>query len=394
MKGLDFALSGLGNDKFRTALSLSGIAVGIFSIVAVFTLVDSLKRSLDEGLREFGSDVVFVEQIPLEPDLNEDGTFRWWKYVERPQLSFREYEYLRDEGKCFSKITWSCYPQDGRVVGVTDGWELTIRNKLSSGRPFTLREMLDGAPVALVGADYADEHPGEKKLLLDGCTYEIIGVFERSGINSISLTEIDGAVVIPAVRARGLQHFAGCRQSITIAPSANVDEDTFLTEIRTLLRSYRHLSPDMEDNFAINRLSFIVEQVETLFSMINKICWLIGLFSILVGGFSIANILFISVKERTAQIGMQKALGARRLDILLEFLYEAVLLAVIGAAAGMIFLWLVTLCFKGSAIELSLSFGNILLGLGLAFLIGIAAGVAPATAAANMNPVDAIRSRF
>lgn len=394
MKGLDFALAGLGNDKFRTALSLSGIAVGIFSIVAVFTLVDSLQRNLEEGLRDFGGDVVFVEQIPLEADLTEDGTFRWWKYIERPQLSFDEYEFLRDEGRTFSSITWSCFPEDGKVIGVTRGWELTIRNKLSSGRPFTLREMESGAPVAMVGADYSEGHPGEHTLSLDGCNYEIVGVFERSGINSISLAEIDGSVVIPALRARRLQHFAGCRQSITIAPSANVSESDFIAEIRSLLRRYRRLTPEQEDNFAINRLSFIVEQVESLFSMINKICWIIGLFSILVGGFSIANILFISVRERTGQIGMQKAVGARKRDILLQFLYEAVLLSTIGAGAGMIFLWLITLCFKGSAIEISLSAGNVLLGIGLAFMIGIAAGVAPATAAANMNPVEAIRSRF
>lgn len=394
MKGLDFALAGLGNDKFRTALSLSGIAVGIFSIIAVFTLVDSLKRSLKEGLRDFGSDVVFVEQIPLEPDLNEDGTFRWWKYIGRPQLSFDEYEFLREQGKTFSNITWCCFPEDGKVLGVTRGWELTIRNKLRSGRPFTLREMESGSPVALVGADYAESHQGESTVALDGCTYKIVGVFERSGINSISLAEIDGSVVIPAQRARRLQHFAGCRQSITIAPSANVSQEEFIAEIRTLLRRYRRLPAGQEDNFAINRLSFIVEQVESLFSMINKICWIIGVFSILVGGFSIANILFISVKERTGQIGLQKAIGARKVDILLQFLYEAVILATMGALAGMFLLWLITLCLKGSAVPLSLSAANVLLGIGLAFIIGIAAGVAPATAAANMNPVEAIRSRF
>jgi len=394
MKGLDFALAGLGNDRFRTALSLSGIAVGIFSIVAVFTLVDSLKRSLEEGLRDFGGDVVFVEQIPLEPDLDENGTFRWWKYIERPQLSYSEYEYLKENGTRFKNITWSCYPEEGKVVGITTGWELTIRNRISTGRAFTLREMESGAPVAMVGAEYAKNHPGETRVLLDGCSYEIVGIFERSGINSISLADIDASVLIPAIRARGLRHFAGCRQSITIAPSADADQMEFISEIRTLLRRYRRLSPGMEDNFAINRLSFIVEQVETLFGMINRICWIIGIFSILVGGFSIANILFISVRERTGQIGLQKALGARKRDIRAQFLTEAVLLALTGALAGMGLLEAVVLCLRGSAIELTLSAENVLLGLSLAYMIGIAAGVAPATAAANMNPVDAIRSRF
>lgn len=391
---MDFALAGLGNDRFRTALSLSGIAVGVFSIVAVFTLVDSLKRSLEDGIREFGGDVVFVEQIPLEPDLDENGTFRWWKYIERPQISFREFEYLKEHGKSFGNITWNCFPEDGKVVGVTAGWELTIRNRITSGRPFTLREMESGAPVAMIGADYAKEHEGEKSVVIDGCNYEIVGIFERSGINSVSLSDIDASVAIPAVRARGLSRFAGCRQSVTIAPAANADDTEFINEIRTLLRRCRNIPPDGEDNFAINRLSFIVEQVESLFGMINRICWIIGIFSILTGGFSIANILFISVRERTSQIGLQKAVGATKRDIMLQFLYEAVLLALIGAVAGMFLLWLITLCTRGAALELHLGLSNLLLGIGLAFTIGIAAGVAPATAAANMNPVDAIRSRF
>ena len=187
-----FALSGLKIDRFRTILSLSGVSIGIFCIVAVFTVVDSLQESLNEGLEEFGSDVAFIEQMPLEPDLNETGIFKWWEYISRPQVSYNEYRHLRNNGTTFRDINWICYFNDGATIGVTDGWEMSIHNKVASGRTFTGEELSRGMPVAIAGAEYRKKHKAGSTVNVGGQRCLIIGTLEASGVNSVNLADIDG----------------------------------------------------------------------------------------------------------------------------------------------------------------------------------------------------------
>lgn len=391
MESIRFALAGLGNDKLRTLLSLAGIAIGIFTIIAVLTLVETMERSVDQGLNRFGSDVVFVEQIPLEPDLNDEGEFKWWEYISRPQVSYGEYEYMRDKREKIGEISWSCFLNDGVSVGVSDGWMLSVRNDIRCGRGFTATELENGAAVAIVGADFADAHKGESAVAIDGVRFEIIGEFERSGINAVSMVDVDASVIIPASRARRLWGFAGCRQVITARPADGVSDEEFCDEIRMLMRRWRRLSPLDGDNFSINRLSFIARSMKELFSTLDRIGWIIGIFSLLAGGFGVANIMFVSIRERTGEIGIKKALGARSRDIRRQFLTEAVTLSLLGGLAAVAFGWLVTLLFAGGPLELRLSAKGVAIALALSFITGIAAGVAPATAAAKMNPVDSIR---
>ncbi len=385
-----FALSELKVDKFRTILSLAGVSIGIFSIVSVFTLVDSLKESLDQGLEEFGKDVTFVEQMPLEPDLNEEGIFRWWEYVSRPQVTYDEYLFLAQHNSTFSQMCWTCFLDDGTTVGITPGWEMTIRNRIVSGRPFSAGELQYGAPVAIAGADYAKLHKTDSIVTLDGVRCTIIGTLERSGLNSVSLADTDKSIMIPARLAMRLNSFNGCRTSLAIKPAEGISDETFTAEIRALMRRYRRLSPQAKDNFSVNRLSFIVNEMENLFALVDSIGWIIGIFSLLVGGFGIANIMFVSVRERTAQIGLQMALGAKRRIIVLQYLTESVTLSVMGGAAGLAVVWLATLLLYRSPLPVSLSPGNAATGMLIAAIIGIAAGVAPATAAANLHPAEAL----
>ena len=181
---------------------------------------------------------------------------------------------------------------------------------------------------------------------------------------------------------------------ITAIPKADVDREEFIQELRNLMRSIRRLKPQQKDSFAINEMTFILNSTKQIFSGINLAGWIIGGFSILIGGFGIANIMFVSVKERTNLIGIQKALGAKKFTILTQFLSEAVFLAIAGGAFGILFVFLVVVALGDiEAFPMKLSIYNIIRGLIISSTIGIIAGFLPAKTAADLNPVDAINSK-
>ena len=386
------AASQFRSDRFRTGLTLAGIAIGIFSTIAAQTLVDSVHRCMNDGFADFGGDVVLVEQMPLEPAFDEEGSLRWWDYLDRPPVTREEYLFLAENGTVMESVSFTQYFNKESVISVSGDWRLSVRNPVVEGRAFTPAELSAGSPVALVGADYAATHPEERSLSIDGRRFEIIGTLARSGVNAISLADIDVAVVIPGEVARALPGSADARTVIAIQPRAGVSAERLDAEIRTLLRQARHLDPATPDNFALNRFSFIARELGDLFSLIDTIGWIIGLFSLAIGGFGIANILFVAVRERTREIGIQKALGATRGMISLQFLSEAATLSLAGGAAGLAGVWLLTLPLRHSPVPVAMSPAHLLAGLMTALIIGIAAGMAPAISAAKMHPAEAVAS--
>ena len=182
-------------DRFRSLLSLLGVAIGIFSIVAALTLVDSVQTSVREGFSAFGSDLLFIDREPLEPDLNEDGVFRWWEYATRPSVSWREYQYVkaRGDGTAFDQIAFAAFGPE--TVGVDGDWSLLVPQSLAQGRYFTQRELEEGLPVVIVGS--AVEATGGRKitcgdpLWLEGKRYEVIGIFAKAGLTTVSPVDVD-----------------------------------------------------------------------------------------------------------------------------------------------------------------------------------------------------------
>ena len=384
-------------DWFRTLLSLTGVCVGIFSIVAVFTLVDSLQSAIREGFEKFGTDMVFIEREPLEPDLNEDGVFRWWEYASRPAVTYAEYLYLKDRCTLAGKLAFSSRFADVTAVG--GDWETIVSSPLEKGRPFSEEEMQRGSAVVLLGCRAAEElfegedNPVGRSIRIAGMNCTVAGVFRKCGANTVSTVDIDGARLIPVNAARRMVDLSRTRTSITAAPLPGAENEEFTSELRRLMRQYRRLTPFDKDNFAINRISFVIDQMTEIFRLANMLGWIIGLFSLLVGGFGIANIMFVSVQERTPEIGIQKALGASRRIILFQYLKESVILSALGGLAGILLVGVVVMAVPSDMIELSLSAGNVAAGLLISFTIGVTAGLAPAVRAANLRPVDAINAR-
>ena len=370
-------------DKLRTMLSLLGVCIGIFAIVAVFTLVDSLHATISEGFENYGADILFVESQPLEPDLNEDGVFRWWEYASRPEASFNEFSFLREMLGADARVAFvvRC---DAGVVGVDGWWQMVVQDDIRAGRGFTAAELSGGAAVAILGSKAAAElfknveDPVGRSVKVGGRNFRVVGVFAERGANMVSTVQVDDVLLVPARSVGG-----GGRTSIAVSGSS-------AEELRLAMRQVRRLRPGDSDNFAINTLSFIVSELSEIFGMVSTLGWIVGIFSLLVGGFGIANIMFVGVEERTRQIGIQKALGARRRVIVREFLREAVLLSLGGGVCGVLLVWIGVLLIPASAITVRLSFSNAFLGLSVSVILGLLSGVAPAWHAARLSPLEAI----
>jgi putative ABC transport system permease protein len=405
-------------DKFRTTLSLAGVSIGIFSIVAVFTVVDSLKESVNEGFRKFGSDMVMVERVPIEPDFDQDGRQKLWQYDSRPQIGWQEYLFLEENSTTADRMAFSASFEmecaagresydEGAFVAVDGDWRMMVQEKILHGRGFTTGELSSGAAVTIIGLDVAQKlfpdiaDPVGRIITVGGTPLRVIGIFASAGENMVSMMDVDCVRLIPIRFALRLVDIDSptVKTRITAASyqageegQERISKEELKSELRILMRQYRRLRPAQEDDFALNELSFVAEQFQSVFGMLNTVGWVVGIFSLLVGGFGIANIMYVSVEERTRIIGIKKALGARKRVITMQFLAEAATLSILGGLAGIALVWLATLLIPDTFFPISLSLANILKGIAIALVIGIVSGVAPARHAASLHPVDAINS--
>ena len=225
-------------------------------------------------------------------------------------------------------------------------------------------------------------------------TVTVIGVFEKLGESIVQVFRSDEAVVIPLGFGKYIVNPLFADNQIMALPKANVNQDEFINEIKLLTRGARRLKPTDKDNFSIGTMSFVFNMVQSTFGVLTMIGWVIAGFSLLIGGFGIANIMFVSVKERTNMIGIQKALGAKKYVILIQFLVESAFLALAGGFIGIALVAIiVALVNLSGQVEVSITIANILSGFGIACIIGIIAGVVPAWSASNLNPVEAINSK-
>lgn len=376
--------SSLKADRFRTLLSLAGVAVGIFSIVAALTLVGVLQRTLADSFDSFGGDLLFVEREPLEPDLSEDGVFRWWEYASRPAVTWEDYRYLAARPAAYSQIAFVAYGPE--TVGVAGSWPLLINVPIAAGRSFSPKELENGLPVVLTGAD-TESRPGET-LWLDGCRYEVIGVFEKAGMTTVCPVDVDKIRLVPFKPHR----HTFLRGSILLSGADPV-------QVRAAMRERRRLSPLQRDDFSLNRLTFLRDEIDKLLAIAARLGWIIGLFSLLAGGFGIANMLYVSVEERKQEIGIRRAIGAGRRTIVGTFLGEAAVLSLAGGTAGTMLAQILLLLLRlsggrfASLLPFVLPFPAVFSGLAAALLLGLLFGTAPARAAARLHPVEAMRGR-
>ena len=401
-----FAINALRNNKLRTLLSLLGVTIGIFSIIAVLTAVDSLDRKIKKDLSSLDKNTMYVMRFSFGP-----SEIPKWKREQFPDVKYEEYQYLKTnlsnaEDVCyqfFTKAETIKYETKTvnavNVVPVTDEFDDIQKLDFKAGRFFNESESNSGLPLVILGNDVAsglfeNYDPIGQNVRLYGQKFTVIGVIKKQGAGLLGESS-DTSIYIPSnfLRKKYGDNADFLTPVILIKPNKNIDIDAFKGEISQKMRKLRGTKTGDIDNFFINILSGFTDFLDGIISQLNVGGWAIAGFSLLVGGFGIANIMFVSVKERTNLIGIQKSLGAKNKFILFQFLFEAIILCIIGGAMGMLFVWIISLILTNALdFEFVLGWHNVLLGTGLAAVIGLIAGILPAISASKLDPVEAIRS--
>ena len=402
-----FANDALRQNKLRTFLSLVGVTIGIFTIISVFSAVDTLRNNLQKSVNKLGSNSIYIQKWPWVggPD------FPWWKYLQRPDPKLREFDELQKRSQTAVAISYEI-TIDNRIIRykshTVDGVEIDAATQdhdktwnfdLAEGRYFTDLESRTGSPAAIVGFDIAqdlfpDGGAVGKQLKIMGRNVTVIGVFKKEGNDMLGISA-DKQILLPLNYAKNLIDVENTSRqpNIIVRGKPGVKDVEVESEMEGLMRSIRRLRPGEEDNFSLNKTSLLSNQLDKVFTVLHTVGLIIGLFSILVGGFGIANIMFVSVKERTNIIGIQKSLGAKSYFILLQFLIESIILCLMGGVVGLGLVYGATALVSAAAdIQVVLDIKNVIIGIGTSVTIGVISGIVPAYAASRMDPVEAIRS--
>ena len=410
LESLFFSFNAIIANPIRTFLSLLGVTIGIFTIIAVLSLVDSLEDSIQDSLDFLGTDNLRIEKWPWEFD---NPGYEWWKFWKRPHPTYKEYTFLKENLKNAEVVEIVVFRERLTIKYLNNSSsEVTLSGvvyeskeindyKILSGRYYTENETILGSNYVIIGYKIMEDlfenydYAIGKEIKIKGVKFRVIGVFEEEGESFVGGDSFDRQMTVPFNSFKKIYRVGKKGSNAALIVKGNSELDPGLEnleyELRGLLRARRGLKPTEDENFAINRPEYLTGFVSSIFSTISIAGWVIGSFSIFVGGFGIANIMFVSVKERVPIIGLQKSLGAKNYFILMQFLFESSFLSIIGGVIGLIFVFLITFIDLGS-FDLRISLTNVILGISISTIIGICAGLIPAIFASRLDPVEAIRS--
>jgi putative ABC transport system permease protein len=402
------AMQELWKNKLRTFLSLFGITIGIFCIIGVLATVNSLEQNIQNEIKSLGTNTIYIDKWEYADNGPE---YPWWKYVNRPSPKYEEMEQIKNRTSSAKYAAFNMSVNDkvefkGSVLsnvnlyGISDDFGDIQPMEISYGRYITEGEFNRGTNVIVVGNDIAEKLFGSPELAVDkevvirGKTAMIIGVIKKKGQQMIGGWNFDESVMIPYRFARSFMNELKADPIILVQGKDNLSSKMLKDELTSTMRAVHKLSPTKEDNFSLNDINDFSESVSSAFAGLNIAGGIIGAISLIVGLFGVANIMFVSVRERTSQIGLKKAIGAKKRVILTEFLLESSFLCIIGGLIGLGLVFLLTQILSGALdFPVFISVSNMVATFVICLLVGVIAGIIPAYKASRMDPVVAIRSK-
>ncbi len=401
------ALQELRVNKLRTFLSLFGITIGIFCIIGVLATVDSLERKVQNDIKTLGSNTIYIDKW----NYGGGPDYPWWKYMKRPNVKIEELDVIKQKSELASFAAFFVsrnvnYTYEDNILnntslyGVTPEFNSIQTIDIDQGRYLIESDFLRGAAVGIVGYKVAEELYGKvekavgKEISYGGRKVYIVGVIKKQGQSLIGGFNYDDCMIVP------YRYFASVFSPETSSPNIIVQgkpkiaSSALQDELNGVMRQLRKLSPTQEDNFTCNDVAMFSEQVNGFFGQVTAGGWAIAGLSLIVGAFGVANIMFVTVRERTSQIGLKKAIGAKRSTILTEFLLESAFLCIIGGLVGLTLVWLLSLVLSSVLpFPIYIAPNIVILGLSICIVLGVLAGIIPASIAAKMDPVVAIRTK-
>ena len=397
-ENLRISLGSIFANKTRSILTALGIVIGVLSVTLMGTLISGLDRTFEKSMAGFRSDVLMISRMEWF-----SGDTDWWEMRNRPRIREEYAEKLLDRSQFVEAVApvsergGSIMRDDKRIdsrfFGTTPNYlQTNISAEVENGRFFTDGENRSGARVLVIGGDVADalfpdEDPIDKYVKIGNYKFRVIGVLKKMG-KFMGLFSMDNQATMPLGTYKRLYARRGW---MNLRVKVNTkDVDTARDEVRGIFRQLRRLKPTEKDNFGINQSSTLEAQYKAIKLAIGGTGIFITALSLIVGGIGIMNIMFVSVKERTREIGVRKALGATQTMILGQFLMEAVMICVIAGLVGMGMAYGLSMVinkFFPSAMPIGLAVGSILLSV----IIGVVSGLVPSYRAARLDPIDALR---
>jgi putative ABC transport system permease protein len=402
---LRLTLQELKENKMRTSLSLIGVAFGIFCIIGVLAAVNSLERNIQSEVQSLGSNTIYIDKW----DYSGGPDQPFWKFRSRPVMKFEEAALIKERSILLDDISFllqtntsishkdDLIPSSG-IYGIVEA-QMTIQPiQFAEGRFLSQAEFANGSNVCLLGHTNAENLFGNvaramgKQIDVKGKKVTVVGVIKKEGKNFIGW-DYDNCVMLPYKFCKTIFDEKNSNPILIAKGLDGITPAALSDELRGIMRQIRRLSPTQDDNFSLNSVEAFSKAITGFFSILNIVGSIIGGISLIVGLFGIANIMFVTVKERTAVIGLKKAIGAKSSSILFEFLMEAIILCLMGGAVGLFFVWIGTIISsKALDFPIYISTPMLIISVVVCVVVGILAGIFPASRAAKLDPVVAIRS--
>jgi putative ABC transport system permease protein len=394
--------------KIRTLLSLTGVAFGIFCIISVLATVDSLEYQVQKDIKSLGTNTVYIDKWVYAggPD------YPWWRYVKRPSPSYEEMQQVKEKVPAASSVAFNIssnsyvgYGDDVinnvNYYGITEEFVNIQPVEIELGRylqpvdyDFAANVVVMGYTIAETLFGKAEKALGKPIILKSGKRAQVVGIIKKQGKSFVNAWEYDNSLIMPLGFMKEMVREKNSNPVIMVQGKETVPMEQLRDELTGAMRSIRKLKPTEEDDFALNDIDAFSSFASDIFGGINKGGWAIAILSLVVGMFGVANIMFVTVRERTSQIGLKKAIGAKRSVILTEFLLESAFLCIMGGLMGLSIVFLLTLASKAIfGFTVFIAPNILILAVSICIIVGVMAGIIPASIAAKMDPVVAIRSK-